>query len=417
MIRWITPYLGTIVAASFETAPGHVLLDVRDLVDKKGNSIDIISAKIDQGVSLLEAGKVVIIGCDYGISRSNSIAAGILSKYRHISFTEALRQVIDSTGEKEIKPELLNIVFLALNQKRKNLSDTGQNILITGGAGFVGRRVRKRLMDSGCSVIAPQRSEMDVLCGTSLLDLIIKEKKITQIIHLANPRIYTSNRAIGETISMLRNVIDVCCINDIHMIYPSGWEIYSGYQNLEIFANESLPANPKGPYAESKWLAEEMISHHRKTRKLSCCVLRSSPLYGPESDRPKFIRTYIEKALRDETITTHQYINSVPKLDLMHVNDFVSALVLALKKSFAGDINLGTGKLHGTDAIAAIIKSELKSKSKIKTVPIEDYVANIAMDCTMANKALGWAPKINFEDGIKEILFQSEEGISNVQSA
>jgi len=93
MIRWIIPEkLGT---AAHISDIGDVanILDVRDLVDRSGNSAEIIKSKIDKALAFLEAGKKVIVCCDYGISRSNAIAAGILSKFSKVPLATALKEV------------------------------------------------------------------------------------------------------------------------------------------------------------------------------------------------------------------------------------------------------------------------------------------------------------------------------------
>ena len=80
MIRWITDELGTAPFTDSEISDDLNVLDVRDLVDKHGNSPEATREKIDQGVSLLQQGGRLVVCCDYGISRSNAIAAGILSE-------------------------------------------------------------------------------------------------------------------------------------------------------------------------------------------------------------------------------------------------------------------------------------------------------------------------------------------------
>lgn len=86
MIRWITPFLGTAPAGSTDIEPDTGIVDVRDLVDKSGNDPRSVRAKIEQGVALLDEGRRVVVCCDYGVSRSNSIAAGILSRHADLPF-------------------------------------------------------------------------------------------------------------------------------------------------------------------------------------------------------------------------------------------------------------------------------------------------------------------------------------------
>ena len=113
-VRWITPLLGTAPALQVDENRNFAIIDVRDLVDKAGNSADAVLDKINAGCETLRAGKMTVVCCDYGISRSNAVAVGILSVFESISFESAVRRVLDSTGEKEIKVEPLQAVRRAL---------------------------------------------------------------------------------------------------------------------------------------------------------------------------------------------------------------------------------------------------------------------------------------------------------------
>lgn len=415
MIRWITPFLGTAPASSVILEPNQRLLDVRDLVDREGNSLDAVKTKIAEGLDGLRAGRTVIVGCDYGISRSNAVAAGLLSAYRQISFDQAVRQVILATGEREIKLSPLNLVRRALGETEKT-GIPGTRILMTGGSGFIGTVLRPMLAEYW-PVFAPPRSETDLSQGNTQLDLQVKELGITHLIHLANPRVYTLNRSLGESVAMLRNVLEVCRENDISLIYPSGWEIYSGYRGSEFTVDEKCLPNPKGPDGEAKWLCELLISHYRRNYGLRCGLLRSSPVYGAPGDRPRFIRTFISCAREGKPIYTHEYRNGFPCLDLMHVIDFCRAVSASIRHGFDGDVNLGTGRLISTRQVAILIRDLLGSPSEIRTRRVDDEAPNIAMETALGRERLSWAPSITFEEGLTEIIFPSAETITGESDA
>ncbi len=89
-IRWITSQLGTAPALQFEVADDMNVIDVRDLiVDKSGNHVEAVRQKIVAGQESLRSGKRTVVCCDYGISRSNAIAAGILAKHESLPFGTA----------------------------------------------------------------------------------------------------------------------------------------------------------------------------------------------------------------------------------------------------------------------------------------------------------------------------------------
>ena len=75
--------------------------------------------KITEGCDSLRAGKKTVVCCDYGISRSNAVAVGILAMHEAIPFEAAVRRVLDATGEKEIKVDPLQAVRRALGVDKK----------------------------------------------------------------------------------------------------------------------------------------------------------------------------------------------------------------------------------------------------------------------------------------------------------
>jgi len=402
VIRWITENLGTAPATDPAISAEMSVIDVRDLVDKSGNTAVATREKIEQGVLLLREGRRVIVCCDYGISRSNSIAAGLLARQRGIPFDQAVREVMQATGESEIKLEPLRAVRQALGEVAAAAGEEPR-VLVTGGSGFVGQALLDKLGEC-CFVLAPPRAQVDLLAGALDLDLLVKEHGINCLLHLAAPRVYTSNHAMGEMVTLLRNALDVCRENRLRLVYPSTWEVYSGYRTSTLLADESLPLYAKGPYGEAKLFCEQMIENQQKRYDLSFAMLRSCPIYGEGCDRPKFIYNFIDKARKGLPITTHSYLNGEPKLDLLHIDDFASAMIAAVTSGFTGTVNIGSGRATGTREVAEWIVSQTGSRSVVDSRTIEDFAANITMDISKAKSLLGWQPHLKWEVGMSRLL-------------
>ncbi len=401
-IRWITTFLGTGQYGSFDVPPDTIILDVRDMVDKSGNDETTILKKINHGVDALKRGQRIVVCCDYGISRSNAIAAGILAVFEGKSFDSSLRQIIERTGEKEIKVEVLMDIRKALGFHIQTKDYNNQpSIFITGGSGFIGKNLQAAL-DSTFRVFAPSHAELDIMSSAEL-DLLVSEKNINYIVHLANPKVYTSNLALGQTITMLRNIIDVCLAKKITLIYPSCWEIYSGYAGT-LLVDEAISPRPRGIYGETKYLAEILIDHCVHTSGLQCATLRLSTFYGPNGNRPKFLYHFIENIVKSQPIITHRYKNGEPFLDLIYIDDVISAIISVIRSGYIGKLNVGTGVLKSTREIALIICEKLNRNCRIDEIPINANVASIAMNWACARKEIGWEPKISLEVGIDRIL-------------
>ncbi len=404
-MRWLTDNIGT---AAYNDVydnnlyKGSIILDVRDLVDKSGNDNSYIQVKVKECLRLLESGSKVIICCDYGMSRSNSIAIGVISKWLNIGFGEATNLVKNKVDESGIKIEMLNTVYYALNEVARK-TDNIQNILVTGGSGFLGKTLVEKLKKD-FKVIAPASKEIDLIYESISFDLLIKKHSIDTIIHLANPRVFTSNKSVGDTLVMLKNVLDICRTNDLKLIFLSGWEIYSGYKSLGLLANESLEPNPKGTYGETKWLCEQLIKKYIDNYNVKCQIVRSGPVYGMNVDKPKFIFNFINKALANEEIITHKYLNGYPSLDLLYIDDLIDLLIKICKTYTTGELNVGSSKIYSTFEIAKLICEITNSKSKISSVEIQDYTSNIIMDNRCAKEKLEWNTTLELKEGLEKVI-------------
>lgn len=404
MIKWITENIGTAAYLEAIETKDISIVDVRSLVDKSGNSNKPVLDKINEALSLLNNGAKVVICCDYGMSRSNSIAAGVLSKYKGMPFNQAVRLIMQITQESDIKIEVLSSVREALQDKSsKEIKDNKKRIFVTGASGFLGTSLVPELMKQNI-IFKPTSKELNLLENLAEIDLYVKENNITHILHLANPRIYTTQSAFGEALTIFKNVLDVCKENNIKLIYPSGWVVYSGYKTESLLASENLPLSPKGLYAETKYLCEILLKQYQQIYGLECCILRSSPVYGNSYDKPKFIYNFIDKALKNEIIKTHKYLNGFPKLDLLYIDDLIKIFIKVIDQDYSGELNIGSGKGTSTNEIAQIIKELLGSKSIIEHNEIEEYSPNIIMDISKANKLFDWKSQISIEEGLKAVI-------------
>jgi nucleoside-diphosphate-sugar epimerase len=404
MIRWISETVGI---GAFETvdAPSDVfLLDVRDLVDKGGNIAGTVRMKIDDALAARRAGRRVVVCCDYGISRSSAIAAGVIAAEAAIPYDDAVRRVIEATGETGMRIEVLAGVRSVLEG-----ADLGRpprekrSLVVTGGSGFLGRQLVQRLVNL-YDVTAPSHAEVDLMRDAVALDHIVRERGADTVIHLANPRVYGTNAAIGESVVSLKNVLDVCALHDIHLIFPSSWEVFSGYRSSHMFADESVPPNPSSAYGHAKLLCERLIEQVHAQTGLRHTLLRIGPVYGAGGARPKFIWNFIGKAARGEPIVTHRYGNGEPALDLTHVEDVLESLASVVDRRPESKLHLGTGIATSTRVIAEMIVSLTRSSSTVGSHPIDGFAANIAMDSTRARSLLGWAPTHSLEEGLRELI-------------
>ncbi len=405
MIRWITNNLGTAPYEGVIESSDLSIIDVRDLVDKRGNTTEVVVQKINDALSKLASGKKIVICCDYGISRSNAIAAGVLSKLDNISLNDAIEKVMANTGEKDIKIDMLNIVRQSLEEQIfRNPEKQTLRIMLTGASGFIGQHLHSNLTGVA-EIFSPSSKTINLVTNPVALDLYVNEHNINTIVHLANPRIYTSNQGLGETLVMMRNILDVCRNHELKLYYLSSWEVFSGYRSQRILADESLPSQATGPHGEGKLLAEVLLQQFGSNCGLPYCLIRSGTVYGLGSDKPRFVFNFQNKAQKGEDIYTHRYLNGLPELDLVHQKDLVTAIKLLITNNAEGIYHIGGDGLHTSKEIALMITELVSSTSKLYHLEIQDYCANIQMDISKINREFGWKPNIDFHQGLKSLLF------------
>jgi len=399
-IRWITDFLGTVAADKLPFEPFSTIIDARSLVDGEGNSLEKVSELIEQGVAALHSGRKTIICCDYGMSRSNALAAGILSKFQKIPLSLAVRLVQETTGETDMKPGPLKSVGCVLEPSWNQQSKHSGRFLLTGASGGIGSRMAGA-KDWGLSLVSSKRSNLDLCAGSTLLQMTVQESCVDTIIHLAKPTIVATNAALGKSLTMLKNVIDVCVSENIRLIFPSCSDVYFGYSGY-VCVDEQVVRRPKGHSGEAKHLAETMIEHYRGNYGLKCTILRFARIFGGDNMSPKFLLNLIERGRKGLTLETHVFENGDPCLDMLHVDDAVAAIQTALDRQIDEDFNVGTGHPISINEIANFISKHFRSASEVRRIHLRGQTSMVAMNYRKASDLLDWRPRRSITDWLTE---------------
>lgn len=401
MIRWIRAQLGT-AAYRLVSENDAEILDVRDLVDKGGNAEGDIRRLLDRGASSIRNGRTVIVCCDFGISRSNAIAAGILSIAHDIPFDEALDEVAERTGEPFIKIEMIASVRSAVGRNGPPPQAPGQ-VLITGASGFLGMHVATALRQRR-DVLTPDSRELNLAGTTALLDRYCDTNGVQTIVHLAYPRVYTNGDAIAAALVMLRSILDVCRLRRIRLFYVSGAVVFSGYESTALAVDEQTALFPKGIYGDSKYLEESLVDVYFRRGEIDRTICRLAAVYGPRGQRPRFIRTFYERLRAGETVATHRFRNGRPALDLLFVDDAVRAIEAALSYPDNSVFHFGSGRLETTADLARSIAAIVERDIQLTETTIDDYTSNILLRSDRAAQLLGWTPSVPLETGLRATL-------------
>ena len=275
------------------------------------------------------------------------------------------------------------------------------NILVTGGVGFIGTNLIKRLLKEGHYITSidnystglKSNEQKNVIYLNSDIREELPEGSFDCVYHLAAlARIQPSFKNPIETFEINSNgtlaVADYCVRNNIPLFYAGSSSHHSG--------------KFKNPYTYSKEIGEEIIQLYQQHYGLKASIARFYNVYGPYHLKEGAYCTVIgkwEKAFENKSPLTI-YGDGLKRRDFTHVEDIVNALLLIFKKQVWGyTFELGRGKNYSIKEIADMYSTKIiyeeNKPGEASTTLCTD---------TLARKLLGWEPKLDISDYIKEYL-------------
>ena len=182
-------------------------------------------------------------------------------------------------------------------------------------------------------------------------------------------------------------------------------EVYGTLTEDDEPFTEDTPLAPNSPYAASKTSADLLCRSFHETYKYPIVITRCSNNYGPNQFPEKLIPLMIQKAKNNEKLPVYGDGRNIR--DWIHVQDHCEAIDIVLHKGKDGEVyNIGgLDEKRNIDIVRCILDSLKKPDGFVDFV--EDRKGHdwrYAIDIAKIRGELGWSPKINFEDGIKELL-------------
>jgi UDP-glucose 4-epimerase len=170
---------------------------------------------------------------------------------------------------------------------------------------------------------------------------------------------------------------------------------------------ESMPPEPKSPYAATKLAGEELLKEYHQLHGLGTTSLRFFNVFGPRQDpRSAYaaaVPIFIAKALCDETIGIHG--DGGQTRDFIHVADIVGALAYAgASDDMSGTYNVGYGRSQSILALAQEIIRLTGSKSAIEHLPPRAGDVRHSLASTERILTAGWKPKSSVSAGLAETV-------------
>lgn len=306
------------------------------------------------------------------------------------------------------------------------------NILITGGAGFIGSHLCDKLLLLNHKIICVDNLSTGSLDNLSLaynkyrdrivfiksnvcnyrdLEKIFKYYNIDIVYHCA--AIIGVKRTLENPINVLKDIEGIKNVLNLSVkykikkvIYTSSSEIYGEPQKIPI--PEESYINPKLTYGVVKLVGEKYCRSYYEKYNLKTCCVRLFNVYGPRQDGSDYgfvVARFIIQSLRNEDITI--YGNGSSTRDFTYILDVVNCLIKILNlNSVDGEIiNIGTGIRTSIITLAKTIIKLTNSKSKIKYLPQRNN--DILNRCAKINKMkniLKYVHKYNLLCGLKKTI-------------
>jgi len=298
-----------------------------------------------------------------------------------------------------------------------------KNVLVTGGAGFIGSHLCEALLKKGLRVfcvdnlITGRKENIDALLDLS--DFEFMEMDITQklefpdplheIFHFASPasprdylRFPIETLLTGSLGTW--NVLNLAREKGALFVLASTSEVYGdpivNPQGEEYWGNVN-PVGPRGVYDEAKRFSEAMTMAFHRSYGLNTRIVRIFNTYGPRMrmDDGRVVPTFIVQALKGEPLTV--FGDGSQTRSFCYISDLIEGIMRLREVDYHFPINLGNPhELKVIDLAHRIIKLT-KSKSRITFHPLpQDDPRVRCPDISLAQKLLGWEPRVSLDEGL-----------------
>lgn len=299
-------------------------------------------------------------------------------------------------------------------------------ILVTGGAGFIGKYLVKSLIENGNVVtIFDNFSNSSKKSMPDLIDIGAKviEGNITKldeisnavkdqevVIHLAAKiSVQDSIRNPSETFQVnvdgTKNVLVACEKNRVKKLIVASSAAVYGESLPDIKLTEKSKTNPITPYGQSKVKMEQITKKFVSEHNINCIILRFFNIYGVgQSDEYAGVITkFIKRVTQNKLLEI--FGDGLQTRDFVSVYDVINSIQNAISNDKSGTYNIASGKAVTIKELAEMIISISGKKLEIKyTAPKKGDIMFSQADISLAKNKLGYHPKFELREGIRQLL-------------
>lgn len=298
---------------------------------------------------------------------------------------------------------------------------------MTGGAGFIGSHLCKRLLDEDNEVLCldnyftGSKDNLLPLIGNPYFEIVRHDimnpyyAEVDEIYNLACPASpihyqYDPIRTINTSVMGAINILGLANRVKAKVLQASTSEVYGDPQihpQPENYWGHVNPIGIRSCYDEGKRCAETIFMDYHRQYKVKIKIIRIFNTYGPNMHPQdgRVVSNFIVQALQGKEITI--YGTGLQTRSFQYIDDLVNGMVKMMNSGneFLGPVNIGNPREFTILELAEMIIKLTDSKSKIifKPLPADDPTQR-KPDITLAKDKLDWEPKILLEDGLKETI-------------
>jgi UDP-glucuronate decarboxylase len=300
-------------------------------------------------------------------------------------------------------------------------------VLVTGGAGFLGSHLCKRLLEEGHTVICldnyftGQKRNIFHLLDNRHFELIRHDLvnpiflEVDQIYNLACPASpihyqYNPVKTTKTSVMGAINMLGLAKRVKAKILQASTSEIYGDptvHPQRETYWGNVNTIGPRACYDEGKRCAETLFFDYHRQNKVNIRVVRIFNTYGPRMhpNDGRVVSTFIIQALRGEPISI--FGDGTQTRSFCYVDDMVEGLIKMMEgpDHFVGPVNLGNPKEHTILELAQLVIKLAGSPSGLEFFPApEDDPKRRQPDIGLARRELDWEPKVAVEEGLEKTI-------------